>query len=402
MSKNSQPILGKKGLFLLLLVLGMTAPLSIDMYLAAFPIILEELKTTPQILSFTLVGFTVGMAISMLFMGTLSDKFGRKKVLLCSLLTYIVGSLGCVFTPSIEFFIASRMLQAIGAGGMVSIPMAIVKDSFEGEERTNMIATLQMFTVLGPTIAPILGAYLIKVFPWQSSFVVLALIAIVSTILTLFLKETLAPEKRLQGNVFQSILSLGIVLQHKPFMSFLSATALISVVFMGYLSLSSYIYIQWFGLSETMFSYFFAFNSLLLIIAPKLYVLLKPRFRPAVILRSTIIVVLLASLATTTIGKMSPFVFLFSFAPVALSSSFLRAFVTDMLLAQLGLNAGAVVSTISFTNVALGAVGMLIANSFTGYNFVIVLGLMGLTVAILSALLVWRFTVKGQTIEGYL
>lgn len=402
MSMSSQPILKKQGLFLLLLILGMTAPLSIDMYLAAFPIILEELKTTPQILSFTLVGFTVGMAISMLFMGTLSDKFGRKKVLLCSLLTYIVGSLGCVFTPSIEFFIASRMLQAIGAGGMVSIPMAIVKDSFEGEERTNMIATLQMFTVLGPTIAPILGAYLIKVFPWQSSFVVLALIAIVSTILTLFLKETLAPEKRLQGNVFQSILSLGIVLQHKPFMSFLSATALISVVFMGYLSLSSYIYIQWFGLSETMFSYFFAFNSLLLIIAPKLYVLLKPRFRPAVILRSTIIVVLLASLATTTIGKMSPFVFLFSFAPVALSSSFLRAFVTDMLLAQLGLNAGAVVSTISFTNVALGAVGMLIANSFTGYNFVIVLGLMGLTVAILSALLVWRFTVKGQTIEGYL
>ena len=72
-----------------------------------------------------------------------------------------------------------------------------------------------------------------------------------------------------------------------------------------------------------------------------------------------------------------------------------------MLLAQSGLNAGAVVSTISFTNVALGAVGMLIANSFTGYNFVVVLGVMGITVGILSALQIWRFTSKGQVIEGY-
>lgn len=401
MSVISQPVLKRRGLFLLLLILGMTAPLSIDMYLAAFPIILKELNTTPQMLSFTLVGFTVGMAISMLFMGTLSDKFGRKKVLLYSLFIYILGSLGCVFIPSIKFFIAFRMLQALGAGGMVSVPMAIVKDSFADEERTNMIATLQMFTVLGPTIAPILGAYLIKVFPWQASFVVLSLIATVSITLTVCLRETLPPEKRLQGNIFQSILSLGIVLRHKPFMSFLGSTAMVNIVFMGYLSLSSYIYIQWFGLSETTFSYFFAFNSLLLVAAPKLYVLIKPRFRPTVILKTTVTVVLVASLLTAVIGKISPYIFLISFAPVALSSSFLRAFVTDMLLAQSGLNAGAVVSTISFINVALGAVGMLIANSFTDYNFVVVLGLMGITVGILSALQIWRFTSKGQVIEGY-
>lgn len=401
MSVISQPVLKRRGLFLLLLILGMTAPLSIDMYLAAFPIILKELNTTPQMLSFTLVGFTVGMAISMLFMGTLSDKFGRKKVLLYSLFIYILGSLGCVFIPSIKFFIAFRMLQALGAGGMVSVPMAIVKDSFADEERTNMIATLQMFTVLGPTIAPILGAYLIKVFPWQASFVVLSLIATVSITLTACLRETLPPEKRLQGNIFQSILSLGIVLRHKPFMSFLGSTAMVNIVFMGYLSLSSYIYIQWFGLSETTFSYFFAFNSLLLVAAPKLYVLIKPRFRPTVILKTTVTVVLVASLLTAVIGKISPYIFLISFAPVALSSSFLRAFVTDMLLAQSGLNAGAVVSTISFINVALGAVGMLIANSFTDYNFVVVLGLMGITVGILSALQIWRFTSKGQVIEGY-
>ncbi len=81
MSMTKQPILRKNGLFLLLLILGMTAPLSIDMYLAAFPMILEELQTTPQMLSFTLIGFTVSMAVGMLFIGTISDKFGRKPVL---------------------------------------------------------------------------------------------------------------------------------------------------------------------------------------------------------------------------------------------------------------------------------------------------------------------------------
>lgn len=401
MSMTKQPILRKNGLFLLLLILGMTAPLSIDMYLAAFPMILEELQTTPQMLSFTLIGFTVSMAVGMLFIGTISDKFGRKPVLLGSLVLYILGSLGCIFTPNIEFFIASRMLQALGAGGMVSIPMAIVKDSFEGEDRTNMIATLQMFTILGPTIAPILGAYLIKVFPWQASFVVLALIATFNMCLTFCFKETLAVDKRVKGNIFDSILSLGTVLRHKPFMSFLSSTALVTVVFMAYLSVSSYIYIQWFGLSETVFSYFFAMNALLLMAAPKLYVMVKPRFRPAVILKTTLVVIFVASLLTAVIGRLSPIIFLVSFAPVALSSSFLRAFVTDMLLAQPGLNAGASVSTISFTNVALGAVGMLIASLFAEFNLVVVLGSIGICVSILSALLVWRFTTKGQIIEGY-
>ncbi|MDY3331092.1 MAG: MFS transporter [Pelistega sp.] len=386
---------------MLLLILGMTAPLSIDMYLAAFPMILKELQTTPQMLSFTLIGFTVSMAVGMLFIGTISDKFGRKPVLLGSLVLYILGSLGCIFTPNIEFFIASRMLQALGAGGMVSIPMAIVKDSFEGEDRTNMIATLQMFTILGPTIAPILGAYLIKVFPWQASFVVLALIATFNMCLTFCFKETLAVDKRVKGNIFDSILSLGTVLRHKPFMSFLSSTALVTVVFMAYLSVSSYIYIQWFGLSETVFSYFFAMNALLLMAAPKLYVMVKPRFRPAVILKTTLVVIFVASLLTAVIGRLSPIIFLVSFAPVALSSSFLRAFVTDMLLAQPGLNAGASVSTISFTNVALGAVGMLIASLFAEFNLVVVLGSIGICVSILSALLVWRFTTKGQIIEGY-
>lgn len=400
-SSFSQPILKSNGFFLLLLILGMTGPLSIDMYLAAFPIILEDLKTTPEMLSFTLSGFTLFMAVGMLLNGTISDKFGRKPILLGCITLYFLGSLGCVFTPNIEFFIVARMIQAFGAGGMIAVPMAIVKDSFADHERTKVIATLQMFTVLGPTLAPIIGAQLIKYFPWEASFVVLSLISAISFAMASCLRETHRKNKRLQGNTFQSILSLGLVLKHKGFMSFLCSTAMNSVTFMAYLAVSSYIYIKQFGLSETTFSIYFAINATLLIFAPKFYLIIKPHLRPSVILRGMLVFIFISCVLTATIGSWSPTIFLICFAPVALSNSFARSFATDILLSQPKMNAGASASVISFTNVAFGAVGMMISSSFTHYNLVVVLGTIGIIMSVLSFLFVSYFTYKKLNLVGY-
>ena len=400
MAALTQRHLKQNGLFLLLLILGMTGPLSIDMYLAAFPLILQDLNTTPHMLSFTLIGFSLFMALGMLFIGTLSDRYGRRKVLLASLGCYILGSLGCVFTPSIEVFILSRVVQAFGAGGMISIPMAIVKDSFHDQERTKIIATLQMFTVLGPTIAPILGAVLIKFFPWQASFVVLTLIAIGSVVMTLLFEETLSADKRLHGGIFKTLLSLGEVLKHKGFMSFLCSTAMTSITFMAYLSISSYIYIKWFGLSETSFSLYFAANSLLLIFGPKVYLALKPRLRPSVILRGTLALIFGAAILTATIGKTHPMLFLICFAPIAMSNSFLRSFATDILLGQPHMNAGASASVISFTNVAFGSLGMFIASS-SGTDYVQNLGMIGICVSVISFAFVSYYTYKKLNLAGY-
>lgn len=400
-SSFSQPVLKSNGFFLLLLILGMTGPLSIDMYLAAFPVILEDLHTSPEMLSFTLSGFTLFMAVGMLLNGTISDKFGRKPVLLACIALYFFGSLGCVFTPNIEFFIVSRMLEAFGAGGMIAVPMAIVKDSFADHERTKVIATLQMFTVLGPTLAPIIGAQLIKHFAWEASFVVLSAVSAISFVMACLLRETLRKNKRLPGNTFQSILSLGSVLKHKGFMSFLCANAMNSITFMAYLAVSSYIYIRQFGLSETMFSVYFAINATLLIFAPKFYLIIKPRLRPSVILRGMLGLIFLSCVLTATIGSWSPTVFLICFAPVAFSNSFARSFATDVLLSQPKMNAGASASTISFTNVAFGAVGMMIASSFTHYNLVVVLGVIGICMSVLSFLFVSYFTYKKLNLVGY-
>ncbi|WP_159991317.1 Bcr/CflA family efflux MFS transporter [Pelistega ratti] len=395
-----QIVLKKKGLFLLLILLGLTGPFSIDMYLAAFPLILKDLQTTPHMLSFTLIGFSLFMAIGMLLMGTLSDKFGRKPILLIGLGVYIISSLGIVFTPNIELFIVFRIAQAFGAGGMVSVPMAIIKDSFSDEERTRTIATLQMFTVLGPTIAPVLGAQLIKYFSWHASFIVLAFVAIISLLLAIFFQETLSVERRLKVGVFQSILSLKEVIKNKSFMLFLFSTAMTSVIFMGYLAISSYIYIAWFSLSETSFSFYFAANSMLLVLGPKTYLIIKKRYKPSVILRSALFIIFTASILTATIGQYSPLLFLICFAPVALSNSFMRSFATDVLLGQPEMNAGASASMISFIYVALGSIGMFITSAVdTGY--VITLGIIGIVVSIVSFILVHYYTRYGLSLKGF-
>lgn len=395
----NQKILKKKGLISLLLMLSMTAPLSIDMYLPSFPTLLEEFNTNSSVLNYTLVGFFVFFAIGMLLIGPISDKYGRRNVLLSSIVLYGIASGLCVFVKSVEVLIAFRILQAFGAGGMVAVSTAIVKDSFDDVARPKIIATIQMLTVFAPTLAPIIGAFIIRFSNWRATFVVLFGLAVLAFCFTLMFQETLEKENRLKGNVLQSLATLGDVAKKKAFMTFLILTALIYTIYMAFIAVSSYIYIDWFGLSETQYSLFFAFNSLILMLGPNVYIRVKDKIKPKKIVLFSLCTVLAAGIVTFFIGKISPFIFFFGFIPITFSNSFLRSFTVNMLLGQPNMNAGSTASVINFTTTALGSVGMVLG-ALAWSNYITGIGVIAMFAMSLSFILLYLFYKNGFKLKG--
>ncbi|QTV05900.1 MFS transporter [Faecalibacter bovis] len=372
--------LGRKGLIFLIFLLNMTGPMSTDLYLSAFPTLLKEFNTTSGMLNYTLVGFFVSFAIGMLFIGPLSDKIGRKPVLLSGIFIYGLSSLFCSFSSSIEMLIFFRITQAIGAGGMISVSTAMVKDSFTDDDRPGIIALLQMLGAFAPTIAPLIGAQIIKHYNWQVTFDVLAISALFSFIVSLFVTETLDKKDRIEGNVFTSVFSLKEILINKPFMTFLLSMYGMSIIYMAFLAISSYIYIEWFNLSETQYSIFFAVNSLILLVGPNVYLMARKRFTPNQIVHFSFITVLFAGLLILTIGKFSPYLFLLAFAPITFSNGFLRSFSSNILLGQSNMNSGGVASVMSFSGTALGAIGMMLgtigwSNYIQGLGWITFIGI---------------------------
>ena len=155
---NPQKYLTKQVLIILIVILSIVAPFSTDMYLPGLPIIVEYFGTTDAILNMTLYGFMMFMAVGILILGPISDKYGRKPILLISLIAYTIISTLCAFSPNIWAFILLRILQGIAAGGMLVISTALIKDCFEASIRDRILTLTVVMGVVGPLLSPIVGA----------------------------------------------------------------------------------------------------------------------------------------------------------------------------------------------------------------------------------------------------
>lgn len=160
----------KAGLIALITVLGMTPPLSTDMYMPSLPKMADYFGAAPVVVNMTMVAFFISMSVGMLIMGPLSDRSGRKSVLIISLLLYMIASVFCAITSSVYFLILMRIVQGIGAGGMVSLSIAIIKDCFDGSTRATALAVVQSMSVIAPILAPVIGALIIQVSTWRTVF----------------------------------------------------------------------------------------------------------------------------------------------------------------------------------------------------------------------------------------
>ena len=398
-SKIQQKYLGAKGLIVLIAVMNMFVPLSIDLYLPALPMIGIEFAATPLMVNLTLVSFFFFFAVGILLFGPVSDKYGRRKILLLGIVLYTLASGLCAFAGSIYSLIAYRIVQALGAGGMVAVSMAVVKDAFYGTTKNRVLALVQAMAVIAPMVAPVIGAFLLQFVSWRGTFVVLIAAGAFNLAASFFFEETLPESERYKGSFWSTFGRLAVVGKNVGFTGVLTVFSLLAAPYMAYVAVSSYVYVQYFGLSEQVYSYFFAANSFFAVVGPFLYMKLIGIVSPRQFTYGCFIFTVVAAAALLTVGSISPWCFLIAFLPVTIMESAARPFSTAILLDQQKTDIGSASSLINAVNTVFGSLGMMLG-ALNWSNFIEGLGIITavcVTLAIAGWLALLHFKIR---VEG--
>lgn len=251
--------------------LGAFGPLSVDMYLPALPLVAEDFNTTQTTVQLSLTFFLFGIVAGQLLIGPISDSTGRKTPLLIGLVIYTIASLCCIFTTSVVLFIALRFIQGLsGASGMV-LSRAILRDYFSGKELTKTFAMLALIQGAAPVLAPVLGGIVLLFAPWKGVFVFLTIVGLTMFFVVRFLlPESLEESKRTKGSVKKTLLTFRQLLFDRSFIGFAIAIGLLFSVMFAYISSSSFVLQNVYGLSAQMYSFIFAINGMGLVLFSQL------------------------------------------------------------------------------------------------------------------------------------
>lgn len=368
-----QPRLGAGGLLILLVAASLITPLSLDMYTPAVPGMARYFDTDVSLVNMTLVGYYAFFALGMLVFGPMSDKHGRRPVLLAGVGLYSVSSAACALSPTIEFLIGARIAQALGAGAISAVCTAAVKDSFQTYYREKILSVIQVLFVVGPATAPVIGAGVVAVADWRMTFWILAAIGVGCLALTVLFEETLDEKERSRGNFFHTMAQLVVVGKNPGFMTFLLLTSLFEIPFMGYIAVGSYIYVDFFDTGEVGYSLFFAVAAIVMAAGPFIWLVASKRVS---VIRFTTFMLAFSiamGIVMLLVGQSSPYAFCACFIAFAMAESCTRPYSMNILLEQQARDAGSASALMNCIRTAIGSLGMVLA-ALPWPNYVVGIG----------------------------
>ena len=253
-------------------------PLSIDMYLPGLPTIARDLGVSDGAAQFTLSAFLIGMALGQASYGPATDKYGRKKPLLFGVALYVLASVICARSPSIEVLILGRFLQALGASAGAVITTAIVRDLYSGREAADRFSLLMLVMGVAPILAPLLGGLILSRFDWHALFWMLAGLGVLCWLSVTGLTEPSRAAERAQARLRDAAGTYLALLRQAPFMTYALGGAFASSAMFAYISGSSFVFIGALHVSPGVYSLLFGLNALGLIAASQVNRALIRRF----------------------------------------------------------------------------------------------------------------------------
>ena len=247
-------------LYIILGMLSAFGPFVTDFYLPALPELNSDFNTTPSMVQLSLTVCMVGLALGQLVVGPLSDRYGRKRPLLASLLFFLIATAGCIFAPTIGWFIASRLIQ--GVAGSLVLSKSIATDLYEGDELARFFSILVPIQGIAPVAAPVVGGLIMKVTDWHGIFILLFVLGLLLVAAGFQFRESLPSAQRLTGPRQPIFKSFAPLFRNQTFVLYLLIQTFAMGVMFSYIASSPFIFQNAYGISPLGYSLIFGLNAI--------------------------------------------------------------------------------------------------------------------------------------------
>lgn len=233
-----------------------------DMYTPALPAMCRFFGCQVSVAQLGLTMGMVGLGLGQILLGPISDHYGRKPVLIGSVILFIVAAVASIFSPNIHVFNISRLFQGLGASGGYFLARTIPADLYSGRALARLMAITGAINGVAPASAPVIGGVTADAWGWKGVFLVLAAFALVILAISPLIKESLPPSRRTTGPWWKSLRGYGALLRDRPFIIHICYKGFALGILFAYLSAAPFILQDHYGLSQTRYGLVIGFNSI--------------------------------------------------------------------------------------------------------------------------------------------
>lgn len=264
-------------IFLVAYLVGLSAFGSFvnDMYLPSLPEMTRYFGCSVSTVQLGLTMGMIGLGLGQLILGPVSDKYGRKPVLIGAMIVFMIGAVASVFSPTIHFFLGCRLVQGLGASGGYFLARTIPADIYQGRPLAKMMALIGAINGFAPASAPVLGGLVSQDHGWKAVFWILAGIAAFLLCVAIPLKESLKPDRRFKGKLLDAFGEYPALLKNKRFMIHVTLKGTALGLLFAYCSSAPFIMQTHFGWSQLHFGLFMGFNAIFIAVGAMIAVKFK-------------------------------------------------------------------------------------------------------------------------------